>query len=101
MARAEGGGRPSFNCRYARTRSERLVCGDAGLARLDRDLNRAFESAVASGVSRRALRAEQDSWLAVRESAAGDPQAVADIYALRIEELRDVARDAPPDGEDY
>lgn len=88
--------RPSFACGAARTASERLVCRDPQLARMDRDLNRAFEDAVASGVPRRALRREQDSWLEVRESAADDPEAVADVYALRIRELREMA-EAPPD----
>lgn len=92
-ARRDPTARPSFSCRSARTRSERLVCGNADLARLDRELNRAYEDAVASGVPRRGLRREQDSWLSVRESAAGDPDAVAEIYELRIEELRDMSGD--------
>ena len=84
---ARGAG-PSFNCRYARTRSERMVCGDPGLAALDRSLNAAFEEAVAGGVDRRTLRAAQDRWLGAREAASDDPDAVADVYRRRIEELR-------------
>lgn len=87
-AAGQSGARPSFSCRSARTRSERLVCGDPELARLDRALNRAYEDAIASGVGRRTLRREQDSWLAVREAAAADPDAVAEIYEVRIDELR-------------
>ncbi len=87
-AAGQSGARPSFSCRSARTRSERLVCGDPELARLDRELNRAYEDAIASGVGRRTLRREQDSWLAVREAAAADPDAVAEIYEVRIDELR-------------
>ena len=83
---ARGAG-PSFNCRYARSASERLVCRDPGLAALDRGLNAAYEEAIAAGADRRSLRAAQDRWLAVRERAAPDPDAVADVYRRRIEEL--------------
>lgn len=85
-ARPSGRG-PSFNCRNARSRSERLVCADPSLAALDRRLNAAFEDAIAAGVSRRELRAEQDAWLSVREAAAPDPDAVAAAYRRRIGEL--------------
>jgi len=84
--------RPSFNCRQARTESERLVCGDQRLAAYDRRLNRAFNQAVRSGVSYRELRREQDRWLRARENAARqDPAAVADVYRSRIGELEDMA----------
>jgi uncharacterized protein YecT (DUF1311 family) len=86
---------PGFDCRYASSRSERLVCGDAQLARLDRRLNRAFEEAVASGVPYRELRQDQDDWLRIREDAArqAGPDGVASVYRQRIAELDDLARD--------
>ena len=87
-ARPQAGRGPSFNCRYARSASERLVCDDPRLAALDRRLNAAYEDAIAAGVSRRRLRAEQDNWLLTREHAAPDPDAVEDAYRRRIEELR-------------
>jgi uncharacterized protein YecT (DUF1311 family) len=89
---AERRPQPSFNCRYASSRSERMVCGDAELARLDRRLDQAFDRAVASGIPYRELRAEQDDWLAVREDAARrSPDAVESIYRQRIAELEDLA----------
>jgi len=84
---------PSFNCRYAGTRSERMVCADPELARLDRRLDRAFQQAVGSGIPYRELRAEQDDWLAIREDAARrSPNAVESVYRQRIAELNDLAR---------
>ncbi|ACG76567.1 hypothetical protein PHZ_c0153 [Phenylobacterium zucineum HLK1] len=84
--------RPSFDCRYAGTRSERMVCGDPRLAGLDRRLDRAFERAVAAGIPYRELRAEQDDWLAIREDAARhSPDAVESVYRQRIAELDDLA----------
>ncbi|HEY8573702.1 hypothetical protein [Phenylobacterium sp.] len=86
--------RPSFNCRYARSRSEQLVCGDSELAMLDRRLNRAFDRAVGSGIPYRELRREQDDWLSIREDAARrSPEAVASVYRQRIRELNAIAED--------
>jgi uncharacterized protein YecT (DUF1311 family) len=93
-ARAERDFSPSFDCRYARTRSERIVCGDPQLAAADRALHRAYEAAIARGVDRRELREEQDQWLRVRERAAPDPVAIEDAYRRRIRELD--ARGRPP-----
>lgn len=84
---ATGGARPSFNCRYARSRSERLVCSDPVLAAADWRLHNVFERAMAQTSDPRALRAEQDRWLAAREGAAPDPRAVLQVYETRIDEL--------------
>lgn len=78
---------PSFNCRYARTRAERIVCAEPRLSAADRALNRAYEAAIARGADRRELRDEQDQWLRVRERAAPDPGAIEDAYRRRIREL--------------
>lgn len=85
--------RPSFDCRFARSPAERMVCGDSNLAALDRSLDRAFRRAVDSGVPYRELRGEQDDWLDIREYAARrSPQAVESIYRQRIAELNEMAR---------
>lgn len=83
---------PSFNCRYARSPSEEMVCSDPALAAADRRLNRAYERAIASGIPARELRAEQDDWLSIREDAARrSPRAVASVYEQRIRELNRLA----------
>lgn len=83
---------PSFNCRYARSQSEEMVCSDPDLAVADRRLNRAYERAIASGIPARELRAEQDDWLGIREDAARrSPRAVASVYEQRIRELNELA----------
>ena len=92
--RPRAGADPSFNCGYARTDSEYLVCGDRELARLDRRLARAFDRALRAGVPFDDLRAEQDDWLAIREDAARhSPGAVASVYRQRIQELDALADD--------
>lgn len=87
--------RPSFDCRYAGSLSEDMVCADPQLADADRRMAQAYERAIAAGVPRRYLRAEQDDWLAIREQAARrSPRAVADIYEQRTAELNDMALEA-------
>jgi uncharacterized protein YecT (DUF1311 family) len=83
---------PSFDCRHARTVSENMVCDDPALALADRVMDQSYEMALAAGVPRETLRAEQDDWRAIRESAARySRDAVADVYAQRIDELRAMA----------
>jgi uncharacterized protein YecT (DUF1311 family) len=87
------------DCRYARTRAERLICRDPELATLDRNLARAYDRALDSGVSRRMLRRDQRDWLADREQAArrsGD--AVYDVYVERIGELENLTDPSLSDG---
>lgn len=87
--------RPSFDCRWAVSLAEEMVCGDPRLAAADRRLAEAYQRALAAGVPGRWLRAEQDDWLRIREQAARrSPAAVADVYEQRTAELNDMAIEA-------
>jgi hypothetical protein len=80
--------RPAFHCDWRLRPSEQMVCADPELAGLDRQLNHAFTLAVRSGVSRAALREQQDDWELARERAARrSPGAVAELYRERIDDL--------------
>jgi hypothetical protein len=83
---------PSFNCRYARTRSERMVCGDGRLAGLDRAMSSEYYSALsrADSRTRAELRRSRDRFLGYRERC-GDQGCVASAYRDRIDEIRDIA----------
>jgi len=86
-------GRPAFHCDGALRPSERMVCGDAELSRLDRRLNHAFHLAVRAGAARQPLRAQQDRWEQAREQAARQGKAaVARLYRERIATLESFAR---------
>lgn len=87
--------RPSFNCRYARTRTEQLICGDEQLAALDRDMASLYYQAVAAAdpETRRILRGTRDRFLLRREQCEGR-RCVADSYEDRIDEIdRIMSRD--------
>lgn len=80
--------RPSFNCRYARTRTERMVCDDERLAARDREMASAYYEAlsVADRRTRATLRESRDAFLDRRESC-GRPACVARAYEDRIDEI--------------
>jgi hypothetical protein len=85
------GGQPSFNCANARTRGEIAVCGDAGLATLDRNMAAQYGRAVAGGSAeqRDLLRETRDRFLRYRDRCP-DRQCVAAAYAGRMREVRDI-----------
>src|SRR5690606_41012674 len=62
-------GDPSFDCRYARSFSEQMVCDSPRLAAADRAMDAAYDRAIRAGAPPRWLRQEQDDWLAIRDDA--------------------------------
>lgn len=83
---------PSFNCANARTRGERAVCSDAGLAGLDRQMASQYQRAISgSSPDRQALlRRTRDRFLAFRDSCGSDA-CIADAYRGRMREISDIA----------
>jgi uncharacterized protein YecT (DUF1311 family) len=87
---------PGFNCADTRGLAEEMVCEDPGLAQAERRMALAYRRALAAGASRDQLRGEQQDWLAIREDAAHQsPNALAQVYRQRINELEAAAQDAP------
>ena len=76
---------PSFNCKYAATRAEKLICGDDELAALDRELNRAYKQLDrTAGPLREQIAAEQRGWRIGQRDPCGDAACVADAMRQRI-----------------
>lgn len=88
---------PSFNCRYARSRSERMVCGSEWLAALDRTMSSQFYSALSRGDerTRTELRRSRDRFLA-RRDRCGDEDCVARAYRERMDEIAQIAARGGP-----
>ncbi|MFL6844688.1 MAG: lysozyme inhibitor LprI family protein [Allosphingosinicella sp.] len=84
--------RPSFNCRYARTSTERMVCGSPVLAAKDREMASLFYALLADADpgTRAHLRRSRDAFLASRERC-GSEDCVAAAYTARVAELRSIA----------
>jgi uncharacterized protein YecT (DUF1311 family) len=87
-----GSARPSYNCRQAGTRTERMVCANSGLAASDRRMASAYYAAMAQtdGETRGRLRRTRDRFLARRERCANQA-CVAAVYEERVREIREIA----------
>lgn len=83
--------RPSFNCSTARTRGEIAVCGDAGLAALDRQMaaqySRAFDAA--SPAEREILRETAHRFYGFRDRCSTNA-CIGDAYTGRMREISDI-----------
>lgn len=89
--RAGTSSNPSFNCRSARTRGERMVCASRELAAKDRAMSSLFYSAL-SGASpqvRAELRRTRDRFLGYRDRC-GTEACIAEAYDGRMQEIRDI-----------
>ena len=84
--------RPSFNCRYARSRVEKMVCGSEDLAARDRRMAGVFTRASerSDAETRRRLSASRLRFLAYRDRC-GNADCVAEAYSDRIDEINDIA----------
>jgi type IV secretory pathway VirB10-like protein len=84
--------RPSYNCRYARTRSEVAVCSDAGLARLDQQMAAQFNNAFRQGTpaQREVLERSRLRFL-YRRDRCQSASCIADVYRARMSEINDIA----------
>ena len=104
---ADAAPRPGFDCQAARSPAERLICADAGLARLDAQAAALYAQARRQARDPDALRKEQLAWLRQRDAGCiagadwaqvqGNAKArecLAAAYRARVSELRD--RVAPP-----
>lgn len=83
-------------CAEAGSVAEQMICEDPGVAAADRRMNRAYAAALAAGVPRDDLRADQDDWLQAREDAAVQSRrAMMQAYRERIGELEALAGPPP------
>ena len=82
---------PSFDCGRARTRGEIAVCGDPGLAALDRQMAAQFNGALSQADSqqRRLLNRTRGRFLSYRDRCATN-ECVAETYRSRMREINDI-----------
>ncbi len=85
-------GRPGFNCARARTRGEMAVCGDSGLASLDRQMTAQYIDALrnADQATRAQLQRSRDRFLGYREQCPSSA-CIAQTYRGRMREISDIA----------
>jgi hypothetical protein len=80
-------------CATQPTPADRTICGDARLRRLQADLRRAYDEALAAHEDRALLREHQLAWRDTR-SAVADPARLARLYEARIRKLNAATAEA-------
>lgn len=85
--------RPSFNCRYGKTRTEKMICASPRLAAQDRAMASLYYDLMAGAdpATRGHLRRSRDAFLGRREQCRSEG-CVASAYASRMAELRNIGR---------
>lgn len=87
---------PSFNCASARSTTEKLICGDEELARLDRELGGLHQRAKQAAADPRAFQKNSDAEWQRREQTCRDRECLLRWYAQRRAELSASARRPQP-----
>jgi len=85
--------RPSFNCRYGKTRTEKMICASPRLAAQDRAMASLYYDLMARAdpATRGHLRRSRDAFLGRREQCRSE-SCVVSAYASRMAELRNIGR---------
>ena len=78
---------PSFDCRRARSNTEKMICSDAELARLDRELGRAYDRARNAAADPAAFRRQGELEWRRRETICQDRGCLLRWYAYRRAQL--------------
>jgi uncharacterized protein len=78
-----------FDCRYAATPDEKMICRDPRLGRLDEQLGSAYarEYYDVPGSERGRLDQQEDAWVVSRHRCGADAACIEQSYRRRIEEL--------------
>lgn len=78
---------PSFDCRRARSLAEKMICSDAELAQLDRELGRVYARAKNATSDRAAFRRQQNQEWLRREANCRDRDCLLRWYGERRDQL--------------
>ena len=86
--------RPSFDCGQATHEAEQMICKDAELAKLDRELTALYAQVMddTPAHEQKMLKAEQRGWVKERNDcwkSSDQRGCIADAYRDRIDELED------------
>jgi uncharacterized protein len=85
-----------FDCAKAASKTEKTVCADAALSKLDDQLSRAYRQALQRGDEPKPLKTEQAAWLHDTRDACKTRDCLRGAYEARIATL-DAGRAVYPD----
>lgn len=79
----------SFDCAKATTRTEKLICDDAELSKLDEQLSAAYQEAMVKGVNKDSVKQWQKGWLFFTRDDCANVSCLKKAYASHIVELQE------------
>ena len=92
--RPQASASPSFSCARASNRAERAICGDGGLAALDREMaNRFFAARREANTTQRVLLDRTRGAFLAYRNRCGSDACIAGAYRDRIREINDIMAD--------
>lgn len=74
----------SFDCRRAAAADEVAICGDAGLAAMDRQLGHLYDAALLNISDPEALKRSESDWVIARHMCNSDIECLRHAYGERI-----------------
>jgi uncharacterized protein len=77
----------SFDCGRAKADDEFVICGDAGLAAMDRQLGQLYAAAMQTVSDPGALKRSESDWVITRHMCNSDIECLRHAYAERIGQL--------------
>jgi Uncharacterized protein conserved in bacteria, putative lipoprotein len=86
----------SFDCNRGRSLTEKMICNDPALSKLDDTLGQLYWKARRRVSNRRAFLTDSDSKWAWREANCRDAACLGTWYATRIEELQTLIEGMQP-----
>jgi len=85
-----GPNQPSFDCRKAASPSEKTICANAALSRLDFQLGRTWKTLLADFIDsaqQTRMKVEQRAWIASRERCGDDGDCIGKLYRDQLSTL--------------
>jgi uncharacterized protein len=83
--------KPSFDCKKAASPTEKTICADNALSRLDLQLHRTWKMLLDNfsldSAQTTQVRSDQKAWLVHRNDCGGDAQCIGKLYKDRITAL--------------
>lgn len=77
----------SFDCGKAASKTERLICGDDALSKLDEDLNKAYLHSLERNDVKQQATESQRQWLKKERNICQNAECIKAAYETRIKEL--------------
>lgn len=82
----------SFNCTKAQSVTEKLICSDIGLSKLDEDLNASYKSAIEGSSDKSLVKQSQRDWLKSGEvTGCRNATCLTNAFNTRNELLKQIA----------